>query len=87
MIILDYYTRTGCHLCEIMLEELLPLIRGKAELEMRDIDSNPDWRAKYDVRVPVIEADGELLSAYPLDRQAIRRFLERVDESGSSFDE
>ena len=83
MIVLDYYTRTGCHLCEIMLEELLPLIRGRAELETRDIDSKPEWRAKYNVRVPVVEAAGELLSEYPLDRQAITDFLDQIDRSGS----
>ena len=87
MAVLHFYTRTGCHLCEVMLEELLPMIRGKAELKMRDIDSRPEWREKYDIRVPVVEADGQLLSEYPLDRAAIRQFLERIDGSGKSLSE
>lgn len=80
MIIVQYYTRAGCHLCEIMLEELLPLLRGRADVERCDIDSRPDWREKYDTRVPVIEFEGVLVSGYPLDHGAIRRFLARVPE-------
>jgi len=87
MAVLHFYTRTGCHLCEVMLEELLPLIRGKAELKRRDVDSRPEWRAKYDIRVPVVESEGQLLSEYPLDREAIRQFLERIDGSGKSLGE
>ena len=87
MAVLHFYTRTGCHLCEIMLDELLPMIRGKAELKMRDIDSRPEWREKYDIRVPVVEADGQLLSEYPLDREAIRQFLTGIGRSGESLSE
>ena len=83
MPIIYFYTRTGCHLCEIMLEELLPLVRGKAEIQVRDIDSAPKWREKYDIRVPVAEVRGQVLSEYPLDREAIRQFLAGIAESGS----
>ena len=75
MKVIHYYTRAGCHLCEVMLEELLPLIRGRAELERRDIDSYPEWREKYDIRVPVVESGGQVISEYPLDRDAIIEFL------------
>jgi Glutaredoxin-like domain (DUF836) len=80
MLVVQYYSRTGCHLCEIMLEELLPLVRGRASIEMCDIDSRPDWREKYNTRVPVIEYAGETISGYPLDYGAIRRFLARLPE-------
>ena len=75
MKVIHYYTRTGCHLCEVMLEELLPLIRGHAKLEARDVDSHPEWREKYDIRVPVVESGGQVISEYPLDRDAIAEFL------------
>jgi len=58
-----------------MLEELLPLLRGVGEVELRDVDSDPLWLQKYDIRVPVIEVDGQVISEYPLDREAIDRFL------------
>lgn len=80
MFVIQFYSRAGCHLCDVMLEELLPLIRGRANIEMCDIDSRQEWRDKYDTRVPVIEYAGELVSEYPLDYGAIRRFLARLPE-------
>jgi hypothetical protein len=70
---IDFYTRQGCHLCEVMIEELLPIIRGRYELAIHDIDSREDWREAYNTRVPVIEYDGELICQYHLDRQALTR--------------
>ncbi len=75
MELIEFYTRRGCHLCEDMLEELLPMLRGRAELETRDIDTRPDWRLKYDTRVPVLEYRSKVVSEYPLDRDAIRSIL------------
>ncbi len=83
MAVIHYYTRRGCHLCEIMLEELLPLIRGRIEVELHDIDSLADWREKYDIRVPVIEYDGQLVSEYPLDYGAIRAILAQLPENST----
>jgi hypothetical protein len=82
MAVLHYYTRRGCHLCEIMLDELLPLIRGRIDIEIRDIDTVAEWRAKYDVQVPAIEFEGRLLGSYPLDYGAIRTFLAAMPENG-----
>jgi predicted thioredoxin/glutaredoxin len=81
MAVIHYYSRKGCHLCEVMLEELLPLIRGRVALELRDIDSEPEWREKYDVRVPVVEFDGQIVSEYPLDYEAIREILAKIPEN------
>jgi hypothetical protein len=81
MAVFQYYSRRGCHLCEIMLEELLALIRGKAEIEYRDIDSQPHWRAKYDVRIPVVEYDGRLISEYPLDHSSVHAILRVLPEN------
>jgi len=64
-----------------MLEELMPLIRGRVEIEYRDIDSKPAWRQKFDVRVPVIEYDGRLVSEYPLDYAALRAVLRQIPEN------
>ena len=80
MPVIHYYSRKGCHLCELMLEELLARIRGRVELEVRDIDSLPEWREKYDVRVPVVEFDGQIVSEYPLDDEAIREILRKMPE-------
>ena len=70
---IDVYSRQGCHLCEVLIEELLPLVRGRFEVVVHDIDTRADWRRDYDVRVPVVEYDGEVICQYHLDRHALTR--------------
>ena len=72
---LDLYSRQGCHLCEILIEELLPLVSGRFEIAVHDIDSRADWKKKYDTRIPVLEYDGEPICQYHLDRNALTRIL------------
>jgi Glutaredoxin-like domain (DUF836) len=72
------YTRRGCHLCDLLLEELLPAVRGRLEVELRDVDTREDWRVNYDDRVPVVEYDGELICQYHLDRDALKRILRDI---------
>lgn len=83
MAVIHYYSRKGCHLCEVMLDELLPLIRDRVDIEIRDIDTVAEWREKYDIRIPVIEYEGKLVSAYPLDYDAIRAMLAQISENGA----
>lgn len=72
---LKVYSRQGCHLCEQLVEELLPLVRGKLEIEVCDVDAREDWCRQYASRVPVVEYDGELVCQYHLDREALARIL------------
>ena len=69
------YSRTGCHLCEVLIEELLPLIRGRLELEVLDIDSRPEWTEDYKARIPMVEFEGRTICQYTLDGDAIRSIL------------
>ncbi len=71
------YSRQGCHLCEVLIEQLLPLLRGKADVAVHDIDTRPDWREKYDVRIPVLEFEGQVVSQFQLDHEAVTRVLNR----------
>jgi hypothetical protein len=73
------YSRPGCHLCELLIEEITPLLRGKARLEVLNIDSRADWKEKYDTRVPVVEFDGCFLCELTLDRAALHRALSSED--------
>jgi len=75
---LRVYSRQRCHLCDLLVEELLPLVRGTLDVEVCDIDTRPDWRTKYDVRVPVVEYEDRLISEYPLDRGAVSRLLDSL---------
>jgi len=74
------YSRQGCHLCELLIEELLPLIDGHGELVVRDIDTRDDWREAYDRRVPVLEMDGVELCQYSLDRDSVNAALSGLAE-------
>ena len=70
------YSRPGCHLCEVLLEELQPLIRGRAGVEIVDIDTREDWQSAYGTRIPVLEFDGDFVCEYRLDRGKVRALLD-----------
>ena len=65
------YSRRGCHLCELLLEELAPLARDRARISVRDVDDRPEWQSVYGDRVPVICCDGQEICHYHLDRSAV----------------
>lgn len=69
------YSRPGCHLCEDVATQLEPLLRGRATLEIIDVDSSVALARRYGVRIPVL-VDGEVeLSTYPLDVERVVRHL------------
>lgn len=75
---LDVFSRQGCHLCEQLIEELLPLVRGRLEIRVHDIDAREDWSEKYGTRIPVVEYDGKLVCQYHLDPDALSRILSQL---------
>jgi hypothetical protein len=70
------YSRPGCHLCEQLVEELLPLARGRIDVEVVDIDTCEAWRSAYGTRIPVVEYAGEFVCQYTLDAAAVRRIID-----------
>ena len=62
-----------------MIEELLPIARGRIEIEVRDIDTRDDWRERYDIRVPVLAHGDEEVCQYQLDRKALAELLKRLE--------
>ena len=76
------YSRPGCHLCELLLEELVPLARGRAAIEVVDIDRDAELRNAYGIRIPVVEFEGKVLSEYRLDRAAVENALVRAEAAG-----
>ena len=74
---IQVFSRRGCHLCELLIEELLPLVEGHMELEICDIDAREEWRQEYDSRVPVVKYDGDFICQYHLDREALARILNK----------
>jgi hypothetical protein len=78
------FSRQGCHLCEVLIEELLPLVRGRHEVVINDIDSREDWKQDYDTRVPFVTYDGEPICKYHLDREALTRILDNTPNEPNS---
>ena len=74
---LTVYSRAGCHLCELFIEELLPLARSRGDVQVRDIDTREDWTRDYGLRIPVLEIDGRFVCQYHLDRDAVLRAMDR----------
>jgi Glutaredoxin-like domain (DUF836) len=73
---LQLLTRTDCHLCEIAAETLAR-IGAEAGLvpEAVDVDGDPDLRAEYGDRVPVVLLDGREHSYFTVDVVRLRRDL------------
>lgn len=69
------YSRAGCHLCELLVEALLPLVRGQLRVDVVDIDSRSEWQEAYATRIPVVEFDSQFVCQYTLDEAAIQRIL------------
>ena len=65
-------------MCELLIEEMLPLIQGRMQLQICDIDTRDDWRQEYDTLVPVVKYDGELICKYHLDREALAVILSSI---------
>ena len=74
------YSRNYCHLCHDMLAALEAL-RGEAgvpdfEIEVLDVDADPDLEAKYNELVPVlVDGEGRELCHYFLDAAKVREYL------------
>ena len=72
---LTLYSRPGCHLCELLLEELAPLLGPETQVETVDVSEDPELERRYGLRIPVLVSDDTELSSYPLDRPRVERFL------------
>ena len=70
------YSRQGCHLCEDFEQELRRLQPElRFDIEIRDVDARPEWRAAYNDQGPVLLAGGVEISRYFLDVQALCAYL------------
>ncbi|MDP8969090.1 MAG: glutaredoxin family protein, partial [Actinomycetota bacterium] len=66
------YTRTNCGLCRRAEAVVVRVARGRADVELVDVDSDPELVARYTVRVPVVAIDGRELFEYEVDPRALR---------------
>jgi glutaredoxin len=73
---LQLITRVGCHLCEAAAEALAPIAAdaGLAVVPV-DVDADPELRAEFGDRVPVVLLDGREHSYFDVDVPRLRRDL------------
>jgi glutaredoxin len=72
-VLIRVYLGRDCHLCEIARAELERLRDELGfELEEVDITGDPELERRHREYLPVIEADGELVSVFRVDEEALR---------------
>ena len=69
------YSRPGCHLCELLLDELRPMLGPSDEVRIVDISENADLTRRYGLRIPVLHTGTQELSAWPFDRARVASYL------------
>ena len=72
------FTRIDCHLCEVALAEVAAITAETgATYSQVDVDADPDDRAEYGDRVPVILVDGVEHGYYRVEPARLRLALAR----------
>ena len=75
-VLVQLLTREGCHLC-VAAAETATRVAAEAGLtvELVDVDADPELRAEYGDRVPVVLLDGREHSHFTVDVVRLRRDL------------
>ena len=69
-------TRARCHLCDVAKEALARVAAATGETWREvDVDSDPELRAEYSDRVPVILLDGEEHGYWRVEEERLLRDL------------
>lgn len=85
-VIIHFYRKHGCHLCDDMargLAESMREWRESGELDSgreyeiigRDIEDDPRWYRRYREYVPVLVVDGREICHYFLDKDDLKEAL------------
>jgi glutaredoxin len=69
------YTRQGCHLCEDAIAVVRRVTAGRADVDLVDIDRDPDLFERYTVRVPVVAVDGVEIAEYQVAPEQVEGAL------------
>ena len=73
---LIFYTRAGCHLCDVAKNELDHLqSRIGFRIEVRDVDADEAWAKQFGDEVPVGVVDGQKVFKYRVDVKHLERAL------------
>jgi hypothetical protein len=73
------YSRPGCHLCELMLEELAGVLSaGEYRVDIADVDADPITRVRWGHKIPVLLLGGELVCHGYLDPDKLHKALAQL---------
>lgn len=76
-LVLQFYTRQGCHLCDDALTLLRELqLRHGFSIEVIDIDADAQLKARFDECVPVIELEGKVRFRGLVNRTLLERLFQ-----------
>ena len=76
------YSRPGCHLCEVIKEQLERIRREvDFQIEERDIDQEASLRERYNDDIPVVAVNGQDVFQHRIDIRKLREML-RSESSG-----
>ncbi len=74
--IVELYTRPGCHLCEEAKQILLAAAqRHRFELVERNVEESKEWEARFGLEIPVVLIDGRKAFKYRISRRRLDRYL------------
>ena len=72
------YGRTGCHLCEKVVNSLEPLAKPlQFQITEKLIDGDKELEDLYGQLIPVIHIDGKYFSHFHLDIEEFKASLEK----------
>ncbi len=78
------YYREGCHLCEQMVDALLAqqskYQEVKFNIKIIDIDDDPELKEKYNVDVPVVMYQKEVIFYHFFDDEEFKRILKTMKD-------
>ena len=75
---LTFFTRKGCHLCDVALADLAPFVNsGRVTVTVVDLDeeADRDKQLAYTNDVPVVELRGRKIMKYRIDSERLERLL------------
>ena len=73
------YSKQGCCLCEGLLTKLQQVKNLEFELEVRDINTNPDWFDRYQYEIPVLSLVSDRQQERELPRFPPRSPVEKLE--------
>ena len=75
------YTRRGCGLCRTA-EERVAVEARRADVELVDVDADPELQRRYHVRVPVVAVDGVEVAEVQVEPGTVRRAVRAARRRG-----